>query len=477
MTKNSSFLNDIHKGNDTTNDRLEMKSKHINASFSTGQFYFKGSFNENIEEFYGGLPSISDGTQYLRRNNHFKMGCKNQVTPFFFYDINLMFNQFSLRVDFDWNSPGHNFTRGNSTTYEIEGLTVLNFSKYFDITNGFCLRKTNDLHFFGLLDKLNIYSIDNVDDNIKTISFFSQANYMPHEKFKLVIGCRFEKLLKYDFLHEEIENNPEIREYDQDYIEFIPRLAAIYKLTPNHIFKLLYGKANSRPSFFQIRDQIIGKKGNLQSEYIQTFELNYQSLVFQNVLITSSLFYNILDNLIERKLLIEDNRVTIYGTNGGKLITKGMEFSTQINYPTQLKTEFSLTWQQTDDQRNLYKDTEVPYSPHFLGYVKASYEFKDNYLVSITANYVDDMVTQWDEAHVNPDGSLGGRVGEKTDDYFLVNATFRKDNFFQKGCFLSIHGSNIFDKSFLHPTNSANFFEKGSIGQGRLLMLTVGMNF
>ncbi|KPA10249.1 TonB-dependent receptor, plug domain protein [Candidatus Magnetomorum sp. HK-1] len=477
MTNNSSGLLDIHSGNNTTEDRLEMESKHINISLNKGAFYSRISFNENIEEIYVGLPAISDGTSYIRRNTRFKFGFKKKVNPFFSYDINMAYYNFNMQVTFDWNSIGYNYSRGRSNTYETESMAYFNFSEKLDVTTGICFRKTNDINFWGELNKSGTFSSDKLDDNIILSSIFTQANYTLTKKIKLIAGIRFERQSKFSFLHIDNIDTVNKRIYQKNYTDFIPRFAAVYAFSPKNIFKVLYGKANSRPSFFQIRDQILGRQNKLQNEYIQTFELNYTSIPLNHLSLSTSIFYNTLDKLIVRKLAIENGEYIGYGNNSGKIITKGIEFTAQTILPDGFQAELSMMYQDSKDQRNFIKDMVAAYSPKLLGYFKTSYCFDNGLSLAVSGNYVDKMETLWDETKENADGSYGGRIGKKTDEYFTMDANIRMDDFIQKGLFISIHGSNIFDKQYLHPKSTAKFFEKGSIGQGRLLMISMGMKF
>jgi len=477
MTNNSNRLKllGINSENDTTKERLEVKNKHVNLSLNLENFYSRLSFNENIEEIYGGLPAISDGSFYLRRNIHFKVGVKKKINNFFSYDINIAYHNYDMHLNFDLNSIGYNYSNGKSTSYETEWLAYLNFSEQFDLTTGICLRESRDIKFGGELDIIKVSSNDILDDKIKTYSIFTQANYALSSKIKFIAGMRLEKLSKFNYLHLDSIDNIEKKIYQEDYIDFIPRLAAVYQMNKKNIFKFMYGKANAKPSFFQIRDQVLGRKNNLQNEYIETFELNYISFPCKYFSFSSSLFFNTLDKLIVRKLDVSRGNHIAYGSNSGKINTKGIELTSQFFFKEQFHAELSFMYQDSEDQRDFYKNMNTPYSPKILGYFKASYRFGNTLTLSVNGNYVDEMETLWDETKENPDGTYGNYVGEKTDDYFTLDANIRIDDFIKKGLFISIHGSNLFNKEYLHPCSSSTFFEKGSIGMGRLLMISMGI--
>ena len=92
------------------------------------------------------------------------------------------------------------------------------------------------------------------------------------------------------------------KEYNQDQIEFIPRLAAIYDINNQHIFKFLYGKAINRASWKQNIDIFLDpEQRKLKVEHIQTIEFNYIATFASKLTSIFSVFRNSLDNLLSRE--------------------------------------------------------------------------------------------------------------------------------------------------------------------------------
>ena len=244
MTNNIEKLEGINHTNNTTNNRLENKSKHLNLSLNHDHFYSKINFNDSTDEKYIMYPSYSDGSSYNRRNFRFKLGYKKQVSDRFKYDISVTYHKYYMHLDSDWESPGLNYTQGESSAYETELLTYFDFSESFDVTTGFCVKKDNGIYYYANLDKFGGALKDSVKDSLFTSSLFTQARYTPYDNLKLVAGMRFEKFSKYNYIHyQKPANTKETRMYDQDNIEFIPRLAAIYSINQKNNIKILYGKA------------------------------------------------------------------------------------------------------------------------------------------------------------------------------------------------------------------------------------------
>jgi outer membrane receptor protein involved in Fe transport len=263
--------------------------------------------------------------------------------------------------------------------------------------------------------------------------------------------------------------------FSQTKAEFIPRFALIYSLNDRNIFKFLYGKSINRPSFFHNLDLFLnpGIKP-LEPETIQTLEVNYIGHLSSRLTLSLSVFRNKLDKLIYRTLFTYGSTVSAYHANVGEMATTGVEFSLQSEPFNNLRLELSGTFQDTKDKRAGFEDIDVGYSPRFLGYFKASYFFNRNISLAVTANYVDEMGSYYDNTLSPP-----RRLGEKVDGYFLVGANLRIKNLFRTGMFVNLRCSNLLDEEIWYPTTSNNsgFAPKGTIGRGRSFLLTVGWKF
>ncbi len=82
------------------------------------------------------------------------------------------------------------------------------------------------------------------DDEPTTQAIYSQFNYRPTEKIKIVAGVRFERGMDYKKRSTGRTNYPDDGIGDIEGNSYpIPRFALIYKFNQNHIAKLLYSKA------------------------------------------------------------------------------------------------------------------------------------------------------------------------------------------------------------------------------------------
>ena len=482
----------VNSSNNNTEDRLESEYQHVNFSGEYKNFFANMSFNRGFDEIYLIFPSFDDGTSYMREAAKMSAGYKSQLSDIISLNSIFTYHHFYYRMNIDWiNSGNSGYTSGHSQMYECELNAFFDFGNGFQLTNGFYLKKIKDNLMNGNLHNVKKYVEDSNTDDIDMVAFFSQFDFKPSDKLRFVAGFRIEQLRKYNieriinpgFNFEEppIHEEPPIKNtYEEDDIDFIPRLAMIYSLNENNIFKLLYGKAILRPSFFQNADQMAAERPNLEAEEIHTVELNYIAVPFPRLTINASVFYNILDNLIVRSFDILPNQpLSSFSVNAGKMITKGFELTIQTQPIDKLFLEVSATYQNTTDEREGFENIDVEYSPQLLGYFKGSYKFNPNMTFSLLAKFVDEMETHWKVDLVNPDGTYGGRVGNKTESYFTIGANLRIDEIAGKGWFFNLHGTNIFDEDYLYPTytNNSNWEDKGTIGDPLSVVCTIGRKF
>ena len=191
-----------------------------------------------------------------------------------------------------------------------------------------------------------------------------------------------------------------------------------------------------------------------------------------------SVFYNYFNNLIVNQPYFDPDTgtwVAGYNSNAGELETIGAELTLQAKPSTNFFLELSGTYQKTDDERERFKNIDVAYSPKMLAYLKASYSLSENATLAMTGRYVGAMDTYWDYTL----GESGDRVADKVDGYFVLGANLRFNNLFGKGYFLNISGSNLFDTKYYFPsyTLNANWADIGLVGNGRMIIVTVGKKF
>lgn len=474
----------IDGSNDNTEDRLERDSGNVIFSGKYKSFYTNLMYNRSNDEVYIFKPSVSEGSTYDREMVIASLGYENQISDDLRVNGKMTYHTFDFDLDWDITSSTLNGaeagkTTGGSDYFEYELDAFLNVTSNFELTTGVYYKNTTDTRFSADLPIFNLSEKATTNDEIDLWAVFTQANYSPWEKLRFVAGLRLEQMLEYEINYDRDSGSTALSRttgtYDEDDLEIIPSLAGIYSFNEKNILKLLYGKAIARASFFQSRDQVKDNLPNLETEEIDTYEANYITTPSSRVTVNFSLFHNILDNLIVRTVSAEAGGITTYFANGGRLVTNGAELSIQVKPVERLLARLSLTYQDTEDQREGFEDIEVAYSPHFLGYAKISYQFTDRVSFALTGTYVDEMETEWD---VRLNNYSGGRVGEEVDGYYLLGANLRVDDIFGTGCYFNLRGSNILDEEYHYPTYVNNTWaDRGTLGEPMQILATIGMKF
>jgi outer membrane receptor protein involved in Fe transport len=413
-------------------------------------------------------------------------GYKNNVSDNWVVDGRLSYYNSFRKSTFDLFFPdSYEYQDYPSKGWDADLTINSDLTKQLHLTIGgkyrSILNVENNLHLptngFGFFYNTT-QTIDD-DENINSWAGFAQLEYKPFEKLRIIAGGRAEQRFEFTLktiVADTLFGVPALisrEKYNQDELQFIPRLAAIYSINNNNIIKFLYGKAINTPSWFQVMNGGV-QRLNLHSQNIESYELNYIATPFPKLLINTSLFYNKMNDLIVRTLGVnEKGEFYNYNSNAGKVETKGMELTLQLKPNDKFYAEASCTYQKSIDLDN--KNITYNYSPNLLGNIKISYRFNANLNASIITNYVDKMETNWLS---NPDGT-GTRIGKPVAAYYTLGANMRLENLVKEGLFFEIHGSNLLNKDVMYPatTNNNGIFPKGTVGMGRQIVCSLGYKF
>lgn len=463
----------------TTKDRWINGIKFFNLSGSFKGFYANMTFNLNKRGLDIFFPAWDEGARATRTYSSISFGYKEDFSEKFSLDGKFTYHKGSTRSDWDWFTIDQLNIGGDFNyreDYEMELNAYFTPSDKLNVTTGLFYRKI-------IYEQLETYMplIDygyrlGLLDPVISQAWFLQADFIPSKKFKLVAGLRLEQSKKYTAYFRGLIGGVTGTEgeFEHDKIEFIPRVAAIFRLNEKNIIKLLYGKAINVPSFFQTAGQVAAGRSFLEPEYIQTFEINYLAALSEKFTVNLSAFYNDFDNLIINTPFLDPDLGAYIGVNlnAGKMTTIGAELSIQAKPSDKFILELSGTYQKTEDKREGFKDIDVAYSPEILAYFKLAYAFSKNTGFAITGRYVGSMEAFYD-------GVIGDRIADAVDGYFSLGANLRFNNLFGKGYFLNVHCSNLLDDDYLFPsfTLNGNWADKGLIGYGRMIMVTFGKKF
>lgn len=481
--------------NHSLGGHLEENYRYLDFSVEKGDYFAKLVVTDSEEEAEYTSLSVSDGNQIRYNDVNISGGYRGKITKRF--SLNARLTYYKERFYADYNQlyeDSFGIQDITSSAFETAIDLFYDITPELNITAGIQYHTVLDIYnfydlpFFGLpvLENSRFFLDD--DDNITRRALYYQAAYRPVPKLQFVTGGRFSQILNYGLTGMRGQDTgadyTNYGQYDHDHIEFIPRFAAIYKMNEKNVVKILYGKALSNASFFQNYLHILEPgRQDLDHEFIETYELNYLSNVIPQLSLNLSVFYNSLDNLIQRYTQVDENGryIDSWFANTGKMHTTGLEVWINTHPFRNLSIDVSGSWQKTEDRRSGYKDMNVSYSPELLGYIKAKYLFKSRYSFAVNATYVDKMLPFWDdtpvqmnETHFQPNGYIGKEVGS----YIKTSVNFRMRELFNKHSFLNVNISNLFDTEIRYPTFTNNpWADRGTIGLGRQLHLTVGYTF
>lgn len=325
------------------------------------------------------------------------------------------------------------------------------------------------------------------DTKLQSGGAYIQSNWQLSREIRIIAGIRLEKRWKglniwevgyghppgddYPFVHYELP-------LEATKVQFIPRFALLYSMNERNVIKLLYGKAVRFPAYHENNDIIEAMTPSLQPEKINTIELNYIASYANHFTLNFSLFSNNLDNLIYRREYF-DVEGDYHGitTNEGEMNTSGLEATVTFKPSSKFEADVSFTYQKTDDLQN--EGREVTNSPEILAYAKVSYKVATDFFMSLSGNYVDGMVAQWNAVKDNDNGTFGGRIGDDVPSYFNLGLNIHKEKILKlKGLFADFKISNLLDNEIRYSTySSSEWADKGTLGHGRRYMVRVGWKF
>ena len=487
---------------------IESKSKYFNVSGKFRSFYSHFSFAEverGVLAFYAPIPDYKISKEI--NNLRFALGFKHEFNKKFIIDSKLEYGNNTSSVSdwiLWWRQSVYGYILESMKYNQLELNTFYKPTDKLDITVGAVYRS----NFKNLTNQDNVYVPNAVNsryrlkpgDKIIRYAVFTEVDMQLTNNLRITGGVRLEKQSEYNIFKSyrldmdtlEVHNESTVPESN---LNFIPRLAVIYSINKNNIFKIMYGKAIKQPAIMtnlailNYNTILNENKPFLEEEIIETLELNYISSISSKYFINASVFRNEMRNLVQHSvaLIPNTNAYLAYADNAGEYITYGIEFSTITNPIENLNVTLSATYQETKDQNRT--DLDVSFSPNLLGYFKVLYDFRfrktdDNksiLTVGMTGNYVDRMLSYWDtrlEDAADPGSNEIGRIGEETQAYFVLNGNARLNNLLLSGLWIDLKIYNLLNTKIYSPTYTYNAWaDKGMLGRARHIMISIGYKF
>jgi outer membrane cobalamin receptor len=467
---------------ETTGGLLDVTQKYFNFSGGFNDFYMDFSFVETDDPMYFTSLITSEKYGKNRKATNISLGYRHEFSPKLSLDAKFGHYQCNTRAEILGPYMGDNpygIHESHSSSYDLELDVFATPMPKLNITFGLYYRRILGYYEEDYLPTTGYHNtfFDIPEDNpFYQSAVFTQIDYAPLNKLRLVAGLRLESVASTEenvYWFPGLENEyVENFQYEKPDISVIPRFAMVYDFDRKNIIKLLYGKGIKIPTLAENTTSGEGS-GSLESEEIQTVEVNYSSAITSKFSTTISLYYNMLDNLIYRNTWFDDEEYKSSISNEGKMNTTGVEFTLQTQPTDRLNAGFSISYQNTEDQR--HEDWDVAFSPDVLGYFDVVYHFPKNVSFAVTGNYVDEMESMW---VVEPGFPEGHRLGEKTEAYLNLGANIRVEDIWVEGTILNFHGSNLLDEPIRYPTyGSSRWADKGTAGIQRKFLATLGWKF
>ncbi|MDX2463088.1 MAG: TonB-dependent receptor [Porticoccus sp.] len=452
--------------NYSTKNLLNQKSKYFGISGSYNNWIFDTAYNETEIGLFLLLPPLEDGYNRTSKNTSMMLGYQTAVSEMVDIDVRATYNNTERNDLAEVLVAGIDNTEViNFNSLEIEFLSTITPNDKTSIVAGLNYQSMSDLH-----DVIDGPSVGIINESYETSdrtthAFFGQATYQAMDNLSLVAGVRYEDLLSYDthgITDGGLPSQSTFGDAHGDIQTTSPRLAAIYSLDEHNIIKFLYGEAN------RLGDD------ELDPEITKTTEVNYiysKADIFTSV----SLFHNQFQDLVIKDIVLVGGIPSSEKRNSGKVTTNGVEFIINGDLSAHLFGEFSITLQDSTNEKN--ENIDVGYSPNAVTHAKLAYKNKDTTVATI-GRYVGSMETLYDLTKQNPDLSYGARVGDETDEYYVLDLNIRQDNIY-KSMYLNLKVSNLFDEKIRYPNNQETneLLNRGTIGAERMVIGTVGVKF
>jgi outer membrane cobalamin receptor len=490
-------------GSYTSKGHLETTAKYFSFTGILGNLKTSLSLDEtsSAKPFFFQPSTDYDGNAYYTAT---RIAMDYTRKPFEIATIvaKLSYNHFELEYDYDTDldpsgTPQWEVQDVKSSSYTAELNAFIHPTPDLSITAGleyhsaFRVYTTYDLPMFDLSNVKESIG----DDQIVTQALFTQVKYHTLDNLLLIGGLRLEQMLPYQ-MHKAINVGIEHldpndlydinsiqgrRKYDRDDIIMVPRIAAIYSFNSRNILKLLYGQAINHPSYYTNRDIVLDPLAvEIKPEKVRTGEINYISILNDQVEVSINAYHSNFNNLISRSTgFYENGDYYSRWDNSGEMSVIGTEIQALLIPFRNLSVDVSYAYQ--DVVNDNMTSREVAFSPDGLGYMKLLYTPVPKITIGLTGKYVSEMVAQWDPGASDPNDPNSppvGRLGDPVDSYHHFNFNLRIQDFLINGSSVGIHVANILDTDIFYPaTSGQNWAQHGTLGAGRSVRVRVGLEF
>lgn len=508
MTSNLELVSDAGIPTDSTDGRYGREHKYVDFSAQYQRFNVELAHKEVDRGFSFVVPNPLASPLTEQEMNNIKLSYRHPFTHDFYIESHLTYSFSEIRYNLpfvDEQNP-EPYSQSNSEFWDFEFNGFYTAANELDISFGFLYQAVSQYEQEGDFANLDNYQLAYDSCSPCTLSLFTQINYQASKKLRFVSGIRVENYADHDITYENNigltdDNGNSLQTTWRDTIShdetnMTPRLAAIYAVDESSLIKLLYGQAYmdsdilSNFDVLRVRNEYGDERvGFLDEEEITTYEIIYERLhhipAKQIVLNTQfNLFQNNLEKLVLRKEEFVNGRFITRSSNEGKIRTYGFEAALKVLNGKDWSGEAAVSYQDSSDQTT---GRDLAFSPKWLANVSVTYHWSRNLLSTLTANYVDSMLSRFDNAPAensptqnpsSPDYIPIGRLGVETSDYARFDLHLLYRGLFTPGLDLSFKIDNLFDVDIHTPTDAASAWaDKGMMESGRSLRLVLNYEF
>jgi outer membrane cobalamin receptor len=466
--------------NGTTKDFFKQKGNYFNVNIDHNGFYINASYDETERNLINIFAPIYESKK-LTRNEHIfraKCGYRLKINPKITVDINSSLENYLSNSSYDSARviPSIPFgraiiqdkkNRSEITAFikPINKMQITMGANYYYTPNAY---QEVDIPAIGINRNFEMLNTACVE-----YAFYSQLQYSLLKSVHFVGGIRADKQNPYEYKNIKYVNNiykDTVYTYSYKRTSITPSIAIIYNINSKNILKLIYNKAVSRPGVYENSFTIWKTHPLLQPQNITSTEINYLTIPKNKITCSFSLFYNKLDNLINRQVTYDaKGNVLIVNNNSGKMETFGGELQIIYKPINDLKFDASFSYQKTTNE--LLK-IDAAYSPKVLANLKASYTIHKNIILAFCSYYVGRMESDWNEI-------TKARISPASPAYFNLATNLRINNIFKSGLYFSVHGDNLLNTDIYYPPTSVNssYLPNGTYDTGIQLFATLGLKF
>jgi iron complex outermembrane receptor protein len=220
---------------------------------------------------------------------------------------------------------------------------------------------------------------------------------------------------------------------------FNPRIAAVYNLFDNHIFKIQYSRAFRPPTFLElyIRNNIVAEGNeNISPETIQSVEAGY---IYHNVGLGTNIrfttYYSHMDDLIKT-----DSSKNY--ENLDSVLSRGLEVEVSQKLNELITVSANGSYVNIKDKTS---NEPLPNIANIYGYAKLSYQPIKRMTLTLSDQYVGKRKREKGDTR----SSLG--------DYHVFNAIATVNNVMVKQASINFGIKNLLDQEVLHPSPLVSF--------------------